>query len=251
MEVIKLGLILTVGIIGVFIVFGFIIEGLNKVSRQAIYNAFGMPALYITSFIGTPVHEFGHYIMCKIFLHRVVDVRWFIASAVKNGGVLGYVKHTRSNSIYSKIGDFFIGIGPLIVGSIIVILLSKYLIPHTFTSILTMDHLNFKEVFINIFSAENIKNYKFWIYIILSVSICSHMSLSSADVKNSYFGAIVLLVVNMAFAYLLISRNMDISVIKNFLYKYNLICMILMSIAVIIILFTLVISSIVAGFRRS
>ena len=51
MEVVKLGLILTIGIIGVFIVWGFVIEELNKLSRQVIYRAFGIPALYITSFI--------------------------------------------------------------------------------------------------------------------------------------------------------------------------------------------------------
>lgn len=251
MEVVKLGLILTIGIIGVFIIFGFIIEELNKLSRNAVYRAFGTPALYLTSFIGTPVHEFGHYIMCKIFLHKVVEVKWFIPSAVKNGGVLGYVKHGRSNSIYQKVGDFFIGIGPLIVGSIIVILLSRYLIPNTFNTILTMEHLNIKEVVVSIFSTDNLKNYKFWIFIILAVSICSHMSLSAPDVKNSYFGATALLVINMIFAYYIVATKMDLTVIKKFLYNYNLTCIILMSIAVLIILLTLIISTIAASIRRA
>lgn len=250
MEVVKLGLILTIGIIGVFIVFGFVIEELNKLSRQVIYRAFGIPALYITSFIGTPVHEFGHYIMCKIFLHKVVEVKWFIPSAVKQGGVLGYVKHGRSNSIYQRVGDFFIGIGPLIVGGIIVISLSKYLLPDTFNAILAMESLSVKSVFMNIFSSANLTNYKFWIFIILAVSICSHMSLSRADIKNSSFGAVVLLVLNMIFAFYIVSTKMDISGIERFLYNYNLICIVLMSSAVIIVLFTLVIASIAAFFRR-
>lgn len=219
MEVVKLGLILTIGIIGVFIVWGFVIEELNKLSRQVIYRAFGITALYITSFIGTPVHEFGHYIMCKIFLHKIVEVKWFIPSAVKQGGVLGYVKHGRSNSIYQRIGDFFIGIGPLIVGSIIVISLSRYLLPDTFNEI-------------------------------LAISICSHMSLSRADIKNSSFGAISLLVFNMIFAFCIVSTKMNISDMERFLYNYNIICIVLMSSAVIIILFTLIIASIVVCLRR-
>lgn len=251
MEVLKLGLILTIGIIGVFVVFGFIIEGLNKLSRKAIYRAFGIPALYLTSFIGTPVHEFGHYIMCKIFFHEVVDVKWFIPSSVKNGGVLGYVKHRRTNSLYQKVGDFFIGIGPLIVGSIIVIILSRYLLPDTFNNILNMEHLNLKDVIMSIFSSDNLKNYKFWIFIILSISICSHMSLSAPDVKNSYFGAIVLLMINILLAAYIVTNKVDITVIENFLYNYNLICIILMFISVLIILFTLSISSMVAYFRRT
>jgi len=250
MEVIIVGLVLTIGIIGVFIVFGIVIEELNKLSRQAIYRAFGIPALYITSLIGTPIHEFGHYIMCKIFCHKVTEVKWFIPSAVKKGGVLGYVKHGRTNSIYQRVGDFFIGIGPLIVGSVVTILLSKYLIPDTFNAILTIDDLNFKSVFIRIFSTANFTNYKFWIFVILAVSICSHMSLSRADIKNSSFGAIALLIINMIFAFYIKSTNMNICIIEKILYNYNLICIVLMSLAVAIIIFTLIIASAIACLRR-
>ncbi len=250
MEVLKQGFILTIGIIGVFIVFGFIIEVLNKQSNKAVYRAFGIPGLYLTSFIGTPVHEFGHYIMCKIFRHKVGEVRWFIPSAVKTGGVLGYVKHGRGNSLYQRIGEFFIGIGPLIIGSLSVVLLSRYLLPDTFYSILNMDNINFKDVVVSIFSISNLKSYKFWIFIILVVSICSHMSLSLADVKNSSFGVVTLFVINLIIAFIIVTLKIDTTVLNKLLYNYNLICAIFMSIVVLIILFTLFIASIIALIRR-
>lgn len=251
MEVIELGLYLTVGIIGVFIIFGFLIEWLNKVSRKNLYRAFGLPVLYITSAIGTPIHEFGHYIMCKIFFHRVVDVKWFIPSAVKNGGVLGYVEHSRDkNNIYQRVGDFFIGMGPLFVGSILIILGCKYLLPNTFSTIFNMNELNIVEILKTIFSSSNLANYKFWIFIVLAICISSHMSLSKADVKNSYYGAIVLFIINMVIAYLFISYKLDTAKLISFIITYNYIFIALLSIGVISILITIAASTVVLALKR-
>ncbi|MBE6050507.1 MAG: hypothetical protein E7214_07600 [Clostridium sp.] len=251
MEVLKLGVILTLSIIGVFVVFGFLIELLNKVSKKKIYEAFGKPVLFLTCCIGTPVHEFGHYIMCKIFLHKVVEVKWFIPSAVETGGVLGYVKHSRKNTIYQRIGDFFIGIGPLIVGSIIIAVLFKNLLPSTCEALLNMEGLKINEVFKIIFSIANLKNYKFWIFIILSISISSHMSLSKMDIKNSYFGAIILLVINLIIAFNIVNFNINIDRVFKFIYNYNLICISFMSIGVLTIILTIIISTIFYGLRKA
>lgn len=249
-EILKLGVILTLGIIGVFIIFGFVIEVLNKQSRRLVYRAFGTPGLYVTSFIGTPVHEFGHYIMCKIFRHRVLEVKWFIPSAVRQGSVLGYVRHGRSNRLYQKIGDFFIGIGPLIVGSMVVVLLSRVLLPDTFHAILSMSNINFKDIMASIFSLNNLKSFKFWIFIILVVSICSHMSLSREDINNSSFGVVTLFIINLVFSFIIVTMKIDTTMISKFLYNYNLICVILMSVAILIILFTMVISKLICLIRR-
>lgn len=251
MGVLKLGLILTLSIIGVFIVFGLIIEWLNNFNKKKIYRAFGKPGLFLTCCIGTPVHEFGHYIMCKIFLHRVVEVKWFIPSAVETGGVLGYVKHSRKNTIYQRVGDFFIGIGPLIVGSLMIIGFLRFLLPNTCEALLNMESLNIKEVFKIIFSITNFKNYKFWIFIILSISISSHMSLSSMDIKNSYFGAIILLVINFVLAFSIIYLNLNIDKIFKFIYNYNLICISLMSIGVLSIMLTIIISTVFCGLKKT
>ncbi|WP_294352622.1 hypothetical protein [uncultured Clostridium sp.] len=250
MEVIKLGTILTLGIIGAFIIFGFIIEGLNRLSRKSIYKAFGKPVLYLTCFIGTPVHEFGHYIMCKLFLHRVIEVKWFIPSAVECGGVLGYVRHSRKNSLYQRIGDFFIGIGPLIVGSIIIIALFNLLLPDTWELLIKMDGLELKEVFKAIFSAYNMKNYKFWLFIVFSISISSHMSLSKMDIENSYFGAIMLFIINMIIAFNIINLNLNTDGIFKVLYNYNLVCITLMSVGVISIILAITISNVVLGIKH-
>lgn len=251
MEVVKLGVYLTIGIIGVFIVFGFLIDWLNKFSRKKLYRAFGVPALYVTSAIGTPVHEFGHYIMCKLFFHRVVRVKWFIPSAVENGGVLGYVEHSRDkNNIYQRVGDFFIGMGPLFVGSILIILGCKYLLPDTFSTIFNMSELNIIEILKAIFSSSNLVSYKFWIFIVLAICISSHMSLSKADVKNSYYGAIVLFIINILIAYLFISYKLDTAKLISFIITYNYIFISLLSIGVISILITIAVSTTILALKR-
>lgn len=253
MEVIKLGLYLTIGMIGVFIILGFVIGWLNRRSTNYIYKAFGKPGLYITSCIGTPIHEFGHYIMCKVFMHRVVEVKWFIPSAVGRGGTLGYVKHSSGNSLYQRLGSFFIGIGPLFVGSIIIIALSKFLIPDTFNTILNMINIHeykFIDIIKTIFSIENVSNYKFWIFIILAVSISSHMSLSKPDIENSYFGAVSLLIVNMIVAFIFINLKMDTNLIIKFIYVYNSIFIALLSIGIISILIIIIVSNLFIGLKR-
>ncbi|MDS0525091.1 hypothetical protein NNC19_05305 [Clostridium sp. SHJSY1] len=253
MEVIKLGLYLTIGMIGVFIILGFFIGWLNKKSINYIYTAFGKTGLYITSFIGTPIHEFGHYVMCKLFMHKVVEVKWFIPSAVGRGGTLGYVKHSRHNNLYQRVGDFFIGIGPLFIGSIIIVVLSKFLIPNTFNTIFNMINIhefNFRDVLKSIFSIENISNYKFWIFIILAISISSHMSLSKPDIENSYFGAITLLFINMTIAFAFVNLKIDTNLIIKFIYAYNFIFIALLSIGVISILSTIVLSKLWIGVKR-
>ncbi|MBD7913045.1 MULTISPECIES: hypothetical protein [Clostridium] len=250
MEVIKLGLYLTIGMVGVFVIFGFLIGWLNNRSRNYIYGAFGKPALYITSFIGTPVHEFGHFIMCILFMHRVVEVKWFIPSAVEKGGVLGYVRHSRHDSLYQRVGDFFIGIGPLIVGSIIIVTLSRWLLPDTFNALFNMKEFDLTYIVKTIFSVKNISDYKFWIFMILAISISSHMSLSKPDIENSYFGAIVLLFINMAIATIFVSLKMDTNLIIKFIYTYNFIFITLLSIGIVAILISIIVANLWLGVKR-
>jgi hypothetical protein len=183
-------------------------------------------------------------------MHRVVEVKWFIPSAVEKGGVLGYVKHSRHNNLYQRVGDFFIGIGPLFVGSIIIVILSKLLIPSTFITMFNMKEFNIIDMLKTIFSAQNISNYKFWIFLILAISISSHMSLSKPDVENSYFGAIILLFINMAVAFAFVSLKMDTNLIIKFIYTYNLIFIALLSIGILSILITIIVARLWIGIKR-
>jgi hypothetical protein len=85
---------------------------------------------------------------------------------------------------------------------------------------------------------------------ILAISISSHMSLSKPDIENSYFGAIVLLFINMAVALVFVSLKMDTNIIVKFIYTYNVIFITLLSIGIISILITIIVANLWIGVKR-
>lgn len=74
---------------------------------------FGSKAVYLTGWVGTPVHEISHVLMCFIFNHKVIDVALF--KPEPESGVLGYVTHSyNSRSLYQRVGCLFVGLAPLL-----------------------------------------------------------------------------------------------------------------------------------------
>lgn len=70
--------------------------------------------LYGFAWLGVATHEIGHAVFAIIFGHRIHRIVLFNPNA---DGTLGSVEH---RNIYQTIGNFFIGIGPIIFGSIII-----------------------------------------------------------------------------------------------------------------------------------
>ena len=156
-----------------------------------------------TSIIGTPIHELGHAFFCIIFGHKIVDMKllkW-------DENTLGYVSHTyNKKNIYHNIGNYFIGIGPIIFGGVIQLLLCMLLCPDLFDSlrlsINTIDLYEFNLVnffsfsidyFENLFSISNFANIWWWIYIIICLNIAIHMDLSTNDIKAAKYGILFLI----------------------------------------------------------
>lgn len=82
--------------------------------------------LYGFAWLGTSVHELGHAIFAIIFGHRITKMKLF--SPDPETGRLGYVNHTYNpDNIWHLIGNFFIGFGPIIFGSIMLYVVSYIL----------------------------------------------------------------------------------------------------------------------------
>ncbi len=111
------------------IIFGLLLYVLASRTRMLYYKKFGMKGeLYVTGFIGVPIHELGHLIFCVIFRHRVDDVK--LLDIKVTNGVLGYVNHSyRKDSLYQNIGNFFIGVGPIIFGVVVLYALLNFMLP--------------------------------------------------------------------------------------------------------------------------
>ena len=186
--------------LGIVIVFGLLIGLCNRWFYRNM-GPFGSAACYVTGFIGTPVHECAHALMCIIFGHRIVEMKLF---QISDDGTLGYVQHSYNRkNLYQRIGNFFIGIAPILVISALLYFLASYLVPDMLQQITALvakiDIQNgFAETFTQIgnilytfFSFYTVG--KWWIFVILGSFLALHMNLSNADIKNAFGGLILLL----------------------------------------------------------
>ncbi len=191
--------------VGVIVAFGLLIALCRKAYFR-IAGENGTKILLVTGVVGTPIHELSHALMCIIFGHKIIEMKLYQPNS--EDGTLGYVKHSfNEKNLYHQIGNFFIGIAPILCGSGVLLLLMYLLVPGTysevmaelqFVSLLSTDFLNlstyagyidlFWEIVLVIFDFTNTGNILWWIFIVLALMISSHMELSTADIKSGFKG---------------------------------------------------------------
>ncbi len=174
--------------------------------------------LGLFGWLGTIVHELGHAIFCVIFRHKITDLRLFDPDP--ETGSLGYVIHSYNPaSIYQLVGNFFIGIGPILLGTAIIYLLSYLLLGLNPFNIadnykIVASHLNswdsFMQLFqnlssssgsllIEVFSWHNLSRWQLYAFIYLVFAIGSSITLSQPDIKGTLKGFSVILVLILIF----------------------------------------------------
>lgn len=197
-----------VGVFGIFFVFSYILDILQTKTQSIYHRSVGWKGILWTAWIGTPIHELSHAFFAKVFRHKIDHIDLFHPNEVT--GNLGSVNHSYNpNSLYQKIGNFFIGAAPLIAGPCVIILLIYLLLPnandilHPFGAKITNFAeaiATFKNIFGYLFSPNNINTGKFWLFIYLAFAIVIHMAPSKQDQKNLWRGffwiVLVLILVN-------------------------------------------------------
>jgi hypothetical protein len=188
------------------VVFGLLIHFISHLTFRSLERSFGRGGTYLVSWLGTPVHELGHVIFCIIFLHRIVEVKFFEPDPVT--GTLGYVNHTWNKlNPWQLLGNFFIGIGPIILGCLVLFALFYFLIPDssqawneivagakslnsdgTAGSYLTVMQNSAFTLVKLIFTISNLSTWQFWVFLYLSICIASNIRLSWSDLKISLTG---------------------------------------------------------------
>ena len=223
--VFRVSLFDTFYVTGSLILVGMILGLLGNRANFYVQSAFGRKGILVTAWIGTPIHELGHLLMCYVFRHKITKLKLF--SHKEKDGTLGYVNHSwNSKSLYQNIGNFFIGMGPIFSGTCALILGMYVFLPDSFamfSNYLALDASQpdsrtlasilalTAQLFKSIFSVENLVSLNFWIFFALAIAISSHIALSKEDLKGASKGLITIfffiLLVN-AFALLL---NADFS----------------------------------------
>lgn len=186
------------------------IGGANKlISRLMSRRAYKL--YVVTGIIGTPIHELGHAIFCPLFGHKITGISLY--NPDPSNGYLGYVRHTyNSKNVYQRIGCFFISIGPLVSGTLAIVGLMYLLAPDVANSLagikdIALMSLNFaddsvlseiwylfSDSFRALFSADAVTSVGWWFFMLLSMTVSMHMTLSKADVKSSISGALCVIV---------------------------------------------------------
>ncbi|WP_159146355.1 hypothetical protein [Bacillus mycoides] len=225
-------------LIGVIIVIGFILGYLESLTRTYWSRAFGRKGFLLTAWIGVPVHELGHAIMCLLFRHKIVATQFFPTDTSQ--GALGYVQHQyNQKSIYQRIGNFFIGIGPIISGITALILLMRYFVPASYylfntnlettvtsTSInLDMIQNMFLSTFFllkSLFTMSNLLTPSFWLFLFIAICISAHIALSKPDIKGSIDGIIVMFIVLFLFNIIAGLFQYDSNQLIGKMMKYNM-----------------------------
>lgn len=238
-------------LIGSIVITGFILGILRNSSLKNFYKAFGKKSIYITGFIGVPIHEMSHAIMAVIFNHKIKEVKLFKVSSEDNS--LGYVKHGYNpKSIYQQIGNFFIGIAPILGGILSISILMYFLMPNIYEgfklnlvtnlseSQITLGNivLSFKELTKLIFTFENLKNIRFLLFLFLSIGISSHISLSKEDIKGASKGFFIIFLILVILNLLKVTKYTSMS----WLITYNIFMINILLIAIIFSLITYIIS---------
>lgn len=184
--------------------FAWIIHLLERLIQTRLARRFGWNSVLWTGWLGTPVHELSHAVMCVLFGHRIVDMALFEPDKVD--GRLGYVTHvwTRGN-LYQEIGGFFIGIAPLIGGTLAMTGMLLVFYPDAGFSALAVTDPDapfwgcvqqiLSNLFAGLFSGAQLASFKLWIFLYLLLCIGTHMGPSEQDYRGAVRGGIMVFAV--------------------------------------------------------
>ncbi len=167
------------------------------------------PRVYLATFgwLGTAVHELGHAAMCVVFRHRVTELRLF--DPTLKTGAIGYVEHEWDRgSLYQKIGNFFIGAAPLLLGAALLSGAGWLLLDGTDRAAGTWSSSGslaisvFHEavdVFESLTKSDRLADWRTWLFVYLAVAIGASMNLSRADLEGSLHGLGFIVLTTAAF----------------------------------------------------
>jgi hypothetical protein len=203
---------------GPLLILALIMNFVSRKNETLGYKIFGQK-VYLTVFgwLGTSVHELGHAIFAILFAHKISEIKLFSPNSGKS---LGHVKHsyTKGNP-YQTLGNFFIGLGPVLFGSLLLWLVAlllfdlnifriaeKHEVVYSFRLFESFESAKTAVVSIGngvweclsiIFSRGNW--WKLALFFYLFYAIGSSITLSGSDIKGAFRGFIYFVIILLMF----------------------------------------------------
>ena len=163
---------------------------------------------YLTAFIGTPVHELSHALLCVLARHKIHEIKLL---QLNGSSQLGYVHHSfNPKSLYQQCGRFFIGMAPIFGGLLTMGIISTAIYPnYGFGQLIGANQNKLLAIssvsgYLDVF-AQNIGHaltlftdlfnqgkLKFIVWFFAMASITSHICPSASDMKGAASGALFL-----------------------------------------------------------
>lgn len=200
-------------------------EGLRyfgNYAKQKLVNNFGDKSQVMFGGLGVIVHELAHLVTALIFRHHIDDFKLLEPRQYQYTGQLGSVEHSwNKNNWYESLGNFFIGLAPVFLCSIVLWLVHGYLFgnqPLQFGLACNMTNA-FHVAGENISHPFGSIGLGLVVYLVLIVMIASTgYGLSKADMHNVMSG-LPYWIGLLAVLYLLVTVTGMSSVITPYLYK--------------------------------
>jgi hypothetical protein len=219
--------------------------------------------VYVSSVIGTPVHELGHAVMCVLFTHKITEMRLLLPPGHPSG-TLGYVSHCfHPKNLWARLGNLFIGFGPIFGGLGVMVLMLVLCFPRQWeayvasSSMLAGGTAEIGTIVHGVLSlllsmpqafAENWWRALLGLLVIMFVS--QHVTLSGADIKGA-LGAIPLYVLLLGIVAGVAMAFGVQSAVLNALRLFNVWLLSLFSIAIAFSLIWILIALIFWGLRHA
>jgi len=175
----------------------------RRVSRR-LSHRFGWRSVLVTGWLGVPLHELSHLAMCWVFRHRIVAYRLFDPDP--RTGTLGYVQHAyQRRSLYQLAGNFFIGVAPLLAGSLVLLGGLALLLPGAQPPLSTEPApVGFGPQLSHVVglagltlgrmvTLSNLTSWQLWLFLALALCVGAHLSPSCPDLTGALPGLALLL----------------------------------------------------------
>lgn len=165
---------------------------MGNYTKQLLVDNFGLWSQNTIGGLGVIIHELSHCLFALLFHHHIIELKLLTLHRPVSNGVLGVVKHSwNQRSIYSSLGNFFIGISPCFICSLFLFLIHD-LFWHNETFVLTAAP-NLKATLITVFNnlAQPFGTFgwRWIIFLILIIMISSTgYGLSDADMHGTFMG---------------------------------------------------------------
>jgi hypothetical protein len=208
-------------LLGPLLILAFILDQLSQFVRARAARILSLDVYTYLTAPGVMVHELGHAFFCVIFRHRIIRMRLFRPGS---DGTLGSVQHSYNpRSTYQRIGNFFIGTGPIWFGSTMVCVLAWFLLGPTASD--AVRHMSTSDdpanlpgvllqvtglawqLFTSLLRPAVVSSRQFWIFAYLMFCIGSHITLSRPDINGAARGFVSL--VAFVFLFNLLTLSVD------------------------------------------